>query len=450
MRPGLYWLASFLVFPLVGSLVSFARPYRALPLSSRLALGAGVGAFILSTLMTIFSLAGVRWSVPSLIGGAVLVCAAIGRRLSRDSGGEDRGVSAAPGAYRVVGALLMAATVANATLATVAGGATSADLITFWGPKAQAFAAARTIDAAFLSDPLLGYLHPSYPPLVTNVFAFASLVAGRFAWGAATATFPLLLAALAVGLWGLLRRSMSAASASTVSALVVCGLGLVGTEVNIAGNGEMPLLFYETLAMALLVGADATNPSTQLLAGLLLGGAASAKIEGLPFVLAAAGLFVWSRSQSGQRWRVCVRLLGPTTVAIGAWLAYGALKGVFRGYDGYGSLLKLYPEALPTITESVAYSLWLIAYGMPFLFPLVYLALRPRPWRPALLPIGVAVTLACFYVFTYLHVPDPAEWISWSAARIFSPLIPLLALAGGIGSRDPGRFEGSSEVEGHG
>ena len=39
-------------------------------------------------------------------------------------------------------------------------------------------AIARTIDTAFLTAPFLEYLHVYYPPLVTNLYAFASMAAG--------------------------------------------------------------------------------------------------------------------------------------------------------------------------------------------------------------------------------------------------------------------------------
>jgi hypothetical protein len=58
----------------------------------------------------------------------------------------------------------------------------------FWGPKAQAFAAARTVDTRVLSDPLQDYPHPSYPPLVTSLYALGTIAASRFPWGAATLT----------------------------------------------------------------------------------------------------------------------------------------------------------------------------------------------------------------------------------------------------------------------
>ena len=67
-----------------------------------------------------------------------------------------------------------------ALLATLGGAATSVDLVFFWGAKAQQFAAARGIDLEFLRNPAHQYMHPYYPPLVSNVFAFATMAAGRF------------------------------------------------------------------------------------------------------------------------------------------------------------------------------------------------------------------------------------------------------------------------------
>ncbi len=48
----------------------------------------------------------------------------------------------------------------------------------------------------------------------------------------------------------------------------------------------------------------------------------------------------------------------------------------------------------------------------------------------AALPLGTAAALAGFLVFTYLHsAAGPAQWIAWSAPRVFAPLPVLFALA---------------------
>jgi hypothetical protein len=439
MKPGLSWLASMAALPLIGWPVAFARPFRALPTGCRLALAGGVGGFLLSTVMTASALLGIRWTPALLVAVAFLVSAGVRRLLSREDA-IDRPTREPHGVVSIAGALVSAAAVATVTLSVMAGASTSGDLILFWGPKAQAFAAVGTIDAAFLKERFLEYLHPSYPPLVTNIFAFASMVAGRFEWGAATATLPLTLAGLAVALPGVLRLGASRAASNAIGCVVVCGLGLIGMETDVAGSAEMPLLFFETLALALLISPSASRPPTQLLAGLLLGGAAATKVEGMPVVLAASVLFLVLKRTTVKPWPALLRLLGPTAIAVGLWFAFGAWKGAFRGYRGYGDFFDLHFAALGTLLLTITRSLWLIGYGLPFLIPISLLVTRRRPWNPALLPLGTALALAGFLVFTYLHVAEPAHWIDWSAARVFSPLVPLLSLAavacdaGGVGS----------------
>jgi Na+/proline symporter len=73
---------------------------------------------------------------------------------------------------------------------------------------------------------------------------------------------------------------------------------------------------------------------------------------------------------------------------------------------------------------------WKAGYALPFIVPLVVLLATRGKTRRALLPVGVATALIGFFWFTYLHgEPDPTQWIGWSAARVFSPLTFLFALA---------------------
>jgi hypothetical protein len=322
-----------------------------------------------------------------------------------------------------------AAAVLVALAATASAAATSPDLLLFWGPKAQAFAAARTVDTSLLRDPLLDYLHVSYPPLVTNLYAFASIAAGRLAWGAATLTFPLCLAALAVALPGVLRSVAPRRSAWAASALTLSALGFLGNELNVAGNGEPWLWLFETLAMALLVGDAATTASGQLLAGLLLAGAICAKVEGLPFALAAVALFLVIRRRDLRIGSAAARLLLPGGIGLAAWFAFGATRRLFYGYEQYGRFLDVHWERLGPVLADLGRLLWRPGWALPWLLPLAALLLTARKSRLALLPVVVTALLAVFFVFTYLHSPDASLWIEWSGGRVFSPLPALLAIA---------------------
>lgn len=432
MSAGIAWLAALLFLPLAAGGPLLAHPaFRWLSFPSRAVLSGACGAVLVSFAMTACVLLGIPWNLPALTAAAALLAWGLRALAPRESAGPlPREPLGAAGWAAHALALL---SVLVAVAAAHSGAASSPDLLFFWGPKAQQFALARTFDEAFMRDPFHGYMHSYYPPLVTNLWAFASIAAGRFAWTAAILTFPVLLGALALGLPGILRASLGRTAAAVTSALVVAAVGLIGMEADIGGNGDMALLAFETLAMALLLSPAAARVATALLAGLLLAGAAATKVEALPFVLAAAALFAILRRGPGRRpeWRVFALLLAPTVLSLAAWFAFGATRGLFRGYSEHGTFLDLHPDHFPAVVEAIARTLQGTAWGLPWLIPLASAAAAARRLtRREWLPLGVAATLVGFLLFTYIHrAEDPSQWISWSAARVFAPVAMLVALA---------------------
>ncbi len=317
-----------------------------------------------------------------------------------------------------------------ALAATVAGSSTSTDLVLFWGPKAQQFAIARTIDAGFLAAPFLEYLHVYYPPLVTNVFALGAMAAGRFPWGAATLTFPLFLAATAIGLAGILKtaRARRPPPRRPRSPLGTRASRHPGARRR--QRGAFPPLLRDP-AIALLLTPTSGSSAVQLLAGCLLAGAASAKVEGLPFVLAVTVLFLLlERVRARPAWRTALFLLAPTLVSVATWLAFGASRRIFYGYRGYGHVSEFHWDHAPAILDAIGRALWKSGYALPFAIPLLVVLSTGRLSRQALLPFGVAAGMTAFLLLTYLQSgSDPSLWISWSAARVFSPVAAFLALA---------------------
>jgi hypothetical protein len=432
---GLVWLATLLPVALPGAVLLAHSAFARLPLAARAVLAGAAGAVLVSFAMTVFALFAVPWSLPGVLAAAVVLAFLIRPALrpsDRSAWSTPPGASSPPD-RRIsrLGAALSWVTVASAALATAAGSASSPDLIFFWGPKAQRFALARTVDARFLADPYLSYMHAYYPPLVTNLYALCSLGAGRMSWTAATFLFPLLLAALALALPGLLRTATSAPRAAAASALTVCALAVIGTEADIGGNAEMPLLVFEATAIAILISPLAEGPAGQLLAGILLAGAVCAKIEGLPFAAGAIAAFVWMRPRGGGSRAAALRLLSPAVVSLGAWFAFGASRRLFRGYSGEGSLLAFHPEYALVVLRAVGETLAATAFGLPWAIPLLcLLAVSGRLERNARLPLMTAAALVAFLLFTYLDRPEnPVNWIAWSAARVLSPIPMLFSLA---------------------
>ena len=436
MRPGYLWLASFLVYPIVGAPLLKARTFRTFGLPTRAVLSGGVGMVLVSWTMTVFTLLRLRWG-PSLILTAGVSAFALRLLLKEDEPREipsPRVRGEGPersGAITRIAYALIALSLLAAFAATVSGRSTSPDLLFFWGPKAQQFASARTIDADFLGAPFLEYLHVYYPPLVTNVWALGAMIAGRFPWGASTLTFPLLLAATAIGLAGILKTASGPAPAAATTALSTSALTLAGIRTSVAGNAESSLFFFEVLAMAILMTPVSATTGGKVLAGLFLAGVATAKVEGLPFVLATGILFVVvDRRRSRPFAGTLLLLFGPTIAALGSWFAFGEIRHLFRGYSGYGEVLAVRWENLGMIAAAVGAALGKAGYALPWLVPLaVWLVTGPKS-RRVLLPIGAAIFLAGFLVFTYLTTAAAPELlISWSAARVFTPLAALLALA---------------------
>jgi hypothetical protein len=430
---GLMWLSIFPLLALAGAPLLAHPAYAGIPRLARAVLAGAAGAALVSVTMTAFALLGIPWSLPAVLAAAIAlgyVTRWMVPRATRAPGTGDAKRAPGTGGAAVVSTVAVAA----ALLATAASSASSPDLLFFWGAKAQRFAIAHTVDAAYLGNPSLAYMHAYYPPLVTNLYALASIAAERMSWTAATFLFPLLLAALAAALPGILRagapeRRTSAAAAA--SALAVAAIAVIGMEADVGGNGEMPLLLFETAGIALLISPLTENPAGQLLAGWMLAGTVTTKIEGLPFALTAIAAFVWIRRGSIRIGPALLRLGLPAAASLLLWFAFGARTHLFHGYSGEGALLAPHPEHLGVALRAIAAALASTGHALPYAIPIVcLLAAARRLDRDAAIPLVTAAALSAFLLFTYLDRPgDPSQWIAWSAPRVFSPLPMLFALS---------------------
>lgn len=436
MKAGYLWLSSFACLPLAGWPLLAHPGYRTLSLAARTGLAFAAGAALLSGWMTALALVGLPWQPAVLVALAGATAFALRLSLSNERTALETPPFEGPaGLLEKSAVFLSVLSILAALVAAASSAATSADLILLWGAKAQAFAAARTIDASFLRDPSLVYMHPSYPPLVTNLQAFATQAAGRFAWGAATLTFPLLIAVLACSLPGALRLTASRRIAWAASALAVSALGFLGGELGVGGNADPWLWTFEALATAILIGPAARSGAGQLLAELLLAGTSAAKVEGLLFAAAAVTLFLMLRRREVRIGSAVAFLVIPSAVSLGSWFLFEATRHVFYGYEQYGRFLDVHWDRLSLVLSGIGHALWSAGWALPYLLPLAALLLAPARHRLLWLPVGVSLALCAFSVFTYLHGdPDPSGWISWSAGRIFSP-VPVLLVIGAVGAR---------------
>ncbi len=434
MRSGFFWLASLLAFPVAGAPLLLHPSFRRYGASARAVFAGAAGAFAITLVLVLATLAGWPWRLLPVVLVGTALCLLLRLVLPPVVPGNPvRSAGGTPGPVGWSALAIIVLALAAATAAAASASATSPDLLLFWGPKAEAFSAARGFDPEYLGDPLHRYQHVSYPPLVPAVYAFGAIAAGRFPWMGPVATFPLLLAALALALPGTLARFASRRDALVATAMIVASAGFLGDSLDIAGNADPALLLFEILAIAVLMGAPKGEPAPELLAGVLLGAAAAAKVEGLPFVLAAGSFHLLRRGGPGLVSTVGrgVRLFGPSAAFLGAWFAFGAMRGLFRGYESYGPLLEIHGSALPVALRTIATSLASAGWALAWTIPLAALLMAGRGVRSsnAIFPAAVAATLGVFFLFTYIHLADPTLLIGWSAGRIFMIVSCLLVLA---------------------
>jgi len=222
MSPGVRFILAICLIHAVGFAVMLASGRRRSGLVDLFGLTGGIGLATVILEMLAFSLAGIPWSIPALCAAPLLAGAA--GWIVRRGDGSDRTAHRVSLATVVTGIFLLLVSYGAATTR-----ATSPDLLLFWGAKGERFAVARSIDVAFLSRPENFLMHSDYPPGLPFLFAFGSLLAGRFPWGASLLVMPWLLA-LTVALFGASarRRIESLEGAGWLTA--VCG-GMVVSSV---------------------------------------------------------------------------------------------------------------------------------------------------------------------------------------------------------------------------
>jgi hypothetical protein len=393
-----------------------------LPAPANVAVAAGLGALAVGVETLVMSALGIRWTVVRIAAAPLLLTAL--RLASR------RREANAPLGWPRSGPIAIAAVAAGVLLiayAAMTARATAADLLLFWGTKAERFAAAGGIDVAFLRDPDHWSIHSDYPPLMPCLWAFASLAAGRFAWGASLATLPIFAGFLVLAAWGLARLEQSENGGAGSAALAAALLAAVLPYSQTAGNADPLLLFFEGTALLLLLfGRD--RPAAPALAGALLAAAVLTKFEGTFFAAALVAASLLERRPA--RWRDAALLTGPPAAALLSWLAFCRARNLFT-YLGHAPRLYLVGDRpgivgrglLASASFGLAYAPWLLVAALLVL---------GRPSRARLgLALGTAALTGAADALIYLTSPgDPTLWIGWSGARLLlTPLFCLYAAA---------------------
>src|SRR5262245_49485222 len=171
--------------------------------------------------MLLLTWLGIPWSIWLLLVLPLLI--AIGPGGFRGQSPIDNRQSRAASFALVIILVTLGAT----TYATATARATSFDLVLFWGTKGQHFAQKAGIDVDFLRDPAHSLMHADYPPMLPCLYAWATLVAGRFAWGAALLSLPLFLTLTILTFFGFARPVLGRDAALEQTSILAALLAFV-------------------------------------------------------------------------------------------------------------------------------------------------------------------------------------------------------------------------------
>lgn len=393
--------------PLLGLWVSSVSPVARLPRPARLAVYAASGLVTLAVEMLLFSVIGLRWSIPLLSIAPVLLYIALRlrRRSAMDANAPGKfELSAASG---LIGVGLLALTLASAA-------ATSFDYLLFWGLKGQAFGMARTIDVGFLRNPDHADMHPDYPPLLPFYYAWTMLGAEGFDWwgGIHSAAILLLLSALAMDGFA---RAAGTGGAGAMAGLFGSMFAFLLIQNSAGGGAEPMLLFFETVALAALVCRRNERPEFAVVISLALTGSVLTKVEGLVF---AAIVVLLVAASAGIRTAAAVAV--APTAAIGIWWLYCNAHHLLDQYTLHASRLtaqsmeSVLAQLVRQASFGIAYAPWIV----------LLLVIACGRFTRALPFLASAAVYLPFLLVVYGGGNASAMTIEWAATRVL--LAPLL------------------------
>jgi hypothetical protein len=288
---------------------------------------------------------------------------------------------------------------------------------------------------------VLEYTHPAHPPLLPLTVDWLYLWVGGVDEHATLILWPAFMCCILGTLYALIRPATSSRLALWSTLGFAVAVPEVFKATQFYGYADVPLAAFLLCGVGLLTLANRNSVRVTFVAGILLGGAAWTKEEGIiagPVALAlVAFLALRSRSVETQAW-----WQPSLALALGWFLMFAPLLVLKISYPTPTLILQARTldeiiERLPVVT--VGFGLRAVKY---WLLPLGLLALAV--WQLArsgrlvpslgltqiLLPAAfVLVQLAADVAAVTLN-PQPAEGeLSWAAGRLLVQLAPLVYLA---------------------
>jgi len=419
-------LAPLLVAALLLGAGDAALSRRRLRGERRLVGAALAGLLLLHALLTVEQIAGVRWSMASILVPLVGWAVAGGWFARRRRGPPIEALDErARGGVAAWGDLIALAVVLVFAGLAWTRWISTPDFAYHWGLKAHRYAIVGGIDYRYLGRPWNWPLHPDYPSLWPELMASVALVAGAWHEPSLLATTPLLVGALLlVAVRGALRAAplppwAAAAALGTVAlASAAFGIGYV-----MAGAADwLPALALTAAVGALLTPAGAGDVEIGLSAAV----AAASKIEGIPLgaFLVLVQLARHARARRRPRIGGLLALVLPPALVVAHWAASVHRHHLFQADNAAAPDLHRLVAAAPALWQSMMLPAWHAFPLLLLLLPLLFVVPRLRPVATVL-----ALQLA-FYLSTYVLTPvDPAVLAINSFPRLVLQVLPATMTA---------------------
>jgi hypothetical protein len=401
---GVLAFSAYLLLPLIGIGIWRLDAVRRLDLGGRIAVAGAVGAAIVATVLAALSIVSIGWS-RSVVLSIIVVITAVSIYVARPlATREKHRMNPIAMASLIILAILFIYGLLDARLSC-------GDLHFFWGPKAVHFYRDGGVTLGFLADPNTVRMNPGYPLLLPLIYVWSETIARQFSWFSAVLSTALFL----FGSVALVRSTSRDDRAAVVMAATLCYAFAIA---DAAGAGEPPLIFFETLTIVAITFIRDERAQI-VLAALGMAGAVMTKIEGATFAIAVVIALLVIR----KTFKRTMLIAAPAAILLGAWLAFVKLHHLSEYYRGAGMpvYFAAVTKTLVTLAKAASYEL----YGLPWIVPIVLIALAPHR-RNAALPLLIAVLTFAAAFFFYIHLPDPTWWILASAPRVL--LTPLTAL----------------------
>ena len=405
------WFASMMLIAFAG-LWSW-RLCGGCDIAARVSLAFAFGLVTTGALMFVEAIAGMQWSSASIAVPGVAIGLVGVMRIAQP---ERRIPLRSAWPIIPVAALLI--------YGTCSARMTIGDLLYFWGPKAQHFFHARTIDVEFLKFPHYYLMHPDYPPLLPLVSAACAIFTESFSWWGMLLWTPAALIAAALIVRSFAAETIGDRAATAFATLLVAVLTLAGTSGLVAGGADALLVLFEVIAVASLTFSR--GKASTAIAAAALAGAVFTKVEGAPFAVTVVIALLLTR-----RFREAAVVAIPAVIFVGSWIAFarhhGLLDAYARGERHFHveNIALVFGIAIRKLSYEAFYLPWLAA-AAPLLFA--------QSFRRAAFPLLVALGSFAYSILFYMNEAQPAWWILASVERVMMTTLACLVVASAAAS----------------